>query len=221
MNIVVAPDSYKASVDLSNLNQQVRNVSIKVASDVDNPLLGERGATFVYGPQKGLTEDRLEYYDTSVKRFSNLIEKAIGKSYSDASGAGASGGLGFAFLSIGGELVSGARLVAETMQVEDAIAKADLVITGEGQSDEQTLYGKAPGYIASVTKKYNIPVILVSGGLSGDIEKLCYDFSACFSIGNKPLTIAESIHMADQLLYEQIRQIMKLIKSLKKLPSGL
>ncbi|WP_047985979.1 glycerate kinase [Ornithinibacillus californiensis] len=206
-----------SSVDTSRLDSRLSSVSIKVACDVDNPLCGKRGATYVYGPQKGATDDRLEPYDQAIKKYANLIEEKVGGSYKELPGAGAAGGLGFALLALGAEIVPGARFIADVMNVEGAISDADLVFTGEGQSDEQTLYGKAPGYVASLANKYNVPVILLSGGLSGDLKELGRQFTACFSITNRPLSLEESIERSKELLYEQTRQILKLITSVRSL----
>ncbi|MEC5423032.1 glycerate kinase [Virgibacillus sp. C22-A2] len=201
-------------VDLSGIDHRLANVSIKVACDVDNPLCGEKGATKVYGPQKGATAEQLILYDKSLQRYGSLIEKEVNRSLVGISGSGAAGGLGFALLAIGANLVSGANLLADAMNVEQSIMKADLVITGEGQSDEQTLYGKAPGYIASLSKKHNVPVILISGSLSGDLNVLREKFSGCFSINTKPMSLKESMEKANVLLFEQTKQVIHLVDSI-------
>lgn len=204
------------SIDFSTLDARLHSVSIKVASDVDNPLCGIRGATYVYGPQKGATPDQLEKYDHSLKRYGSLMETEIEKSIMSRPGAGAAGGLGFAFLALGAELVSGAKLLAQNIQVEEEIKAADLVLTGEGQSDTQTLYGKAPSYIASLANMYQVPVVLISGSLSGNLDSLRHHFSGCFSIINQSLTLNECMNRADELLYEQTKQIIHFISMLKK-----
>lgn len=203
------------TIDMTGLDSRIKNTTIKVASDVKNPLCGKQGATYVYGPQKGLASDQLEEYDSSIRKFASLIEDNIGSSFMNLSGAGAAGGIGFALLVLGAEVASGAELIGKTIAVEEAIAGADLVITGEGKSDEQTLFGKAPGYIGSLANKHHVPVVLLSGGLAENIDKLGGQFTACFSITNKPLSLKESIEYANELLYEQTKQIMKLIVMLK------
>jgi len=200
------------TVDFSGIDTRLQNVSIKVATDVDNPLCGETGATYVYGPQKGAAPQQLESYDKAMKKFAHLVEKETGKQIMNTPGAGAAGGLGFALLSLGATLISGARLVAQTSKVEEAIRSSDLVITGEGQSDEQTLYGKAPGYIASLAKKYGVPAILLSGSLGGNANALREHFSGCFSIVNKPLTLEASMKNAGGLLTGQTEQVMNLVR---------
>ncbi|RKQ35868.1 glycerate kinase [Oceanobacillus halophilus] len=203
-------------ISFTDVDPRVYQVEMKVACDVDNPLCGNRGASVVFGPQKGASVDQIPVYDKALDHYGNLVEAEVGKSLKKVPGAGAAGGTGFAFLSIGAELVSGAELMAKAMKLEDDIKQADLVFTGEGQSDEQTMYGKAPGYVAQLAKKYKVPVILLSGSLTGDIEKLQDRFSGCFSIINKPLTLEECIEHAQDLLYGQTKQIMYLMESLKK-----
>ncbi|WP_172371746.1 glycerate kinase [Sporosarcina jiandibaonis] len=202
-------------ISFSELDSRLAEVDIKIASDVDNPLCGEKGASAVYGPQKGATLAQVKKYDLALDHFGDLIEAAVHKSIKTIPGAGAAGGLGFALLAIGANITSGAELLADAVNMEDAIRNADLVITGEGQSDEQTLYGKAPGYIASLATKHNVPVVLISGSLK-DVEKLSSSFAGCFSIINKPLSLESCMEHADSLLYEQTKQIVQLASVIRQ-----
>lgn len=195
------------SINLANLDTRLSKVTIKVACDVDNPLCGPEGASAIYGPQKGATKEQIDQYDLSLNNLGVLMESEISRPLKDVPGAGAAGGLGFAFLTLGAHLLSGAKLLAETMKLEEAIKNADLVITGEGQSDRQTLYGKAPGYIARLSKKYKVPVVLISGSLK-DHDQLLHSFTGCFSIVDRPLTLKDSMEQANILLYNQTRQII-------------
>lgn len=199
-----------ANVDISGLDPRFKGIHIKVASDVTNPLCGEEGASAIYGPQKGATKAQIITYDRALKNFSYQIESALDDTFQNISGAGAAGGLGFGLLTLGAELVSGATLLGEAMDVEGAIAKADFVLTGEGQSDVQTLYGKAPGYVASLAKKHQIPIILISGSIK-DNDELSRMFSGSFSMINKPLTLDQCMLKAETLLYEQTKQIIQLL----------
>ncbi|GAA0596655.1 glycerate kinase [Virgibacillus siamensis] len=203
-------------VDFSKIDSRLLNTDIQVACDVDNPLCGERGATKVYGPQKGATDKQLEQYDIALNKYGDVLEGVHGRYYQNIPGAGAAGGLGFALMTLGADLVSGAELLAEAMNVESAIKGADLVLTGEGQSDEQTLYGKAPGYIASLAQKHHVPVVLLSGSLDGDLDKLRERFTGYFSIVNKPLTLEACMENADELLYEQTKQVIHLLQNIMK-----
>lgn len=199
-------------VSFADIDFRLNTADIKVACDVDNPLCGKNGATITYGPQKGATVKQIQGYDKALDHYGDAIESVLGKSLKEYPGSGAAGGLGFALLSIGANLVSGAKLLAEAMNLEETIEKADLVIAGEGQSDEQTLYGKAPGYVAELANKHHVPVVLISGSLDGDLDKLREQFTGCFSIINKPLSLEKCMEEAENLLYEQTKQVIHLMK---------
>eukprot|EP00130_Batrachochytrium_dendrobatidis_P008646 XP_006683521.1 hypothetical protein BATDEDRAFT_15179 [Batrachochytrium dendrobatidis JAM81] len=154
-------------VSFKEIDPRLQEVKLTVASDVDNPLCGSRGASIVFGPQKGASQTQVFQYDKALDYYGSLIEKEMNRMLKNVPGAGAAGGVGFALLALNAELVSGAELLANTMHLEDYIQKADLVITGEGRSDEQTLYGKAPGFVASLAVKHDVPVVLLSGSLDG------------------------------------------------------
>lgn len=203
-----------ARINMDHLDSRLKEVKIKVACDVENPLTGEMGASAIYGPQKGASPEQVVAYDKAMERFSHLFSN---NRLSEIPGAGAAGGLGFAFLTLNSELVSGAKLVGEISQVEEAIQQADIVITGEGQSDEQTLFGKAPGYIAELARKHHVPVILISGSLKGNLTPLLEKFSGCFSILNQPVPIEECMERAEEFLFEQTRQVMNLVHGIRQL----
>ncbi|MFC7322767.1 glycerate kinase [Halobacillus campisalis] len=199
------------SVDFTSLDPRLKETTIRVACDVDNPLTGSRGATYVYGPQKGATEKQVEEYDQALEHFGRLVEEALGGNFSCEEGAGAAGGLGFAFLALGGRLFSGAELVSDAIQLEEAVKKSDMIITGEGQSDVQTLYGKAPGYVAKLAKENGKPVILLSGSLDGPMDELNTIFSGCFSIVPGPRSLGSCIENGEEYLFEACRQMAHLI----------
>ncbi|GGJ87310.1 glycerate kinase [Lentibacillus kapialis] len=203
-------------VSFKDIDSRLAEADIKVACDVDNPLSGEKGATNVYGPQKGLKTEELEHYDSALNRYGQAVESVLKKPFKNIPGAGAAGGLGFALLAVGGHLVSGAQFLADAMNAEEAIQEADLVLTGEGQSDEQTLYGKAPGYVASLAQKHQVPIVLISGSLDGDLDTLREKFSGYFSIVHKPMSLEACMEQAEDLLYEQVKQVMHLIGHLLK-----
>ncbi|WP_174612919.1 glycerate kinase [Virgibacillus ihumii] len=203
-------------VSFADIDPRLSRASIKVACDVDNPLYGANGASVVYGPQKGTTDKQVPIYDNALANFSSVIENQLKKTFHDTEGAGAAGGLGFALLILGAELVSGAELVADASFMKDAIKQADLIITGEGQSDEQTLYGKAPGYIADLAQFYEIPALLISGSLAGDHNKLRSKFHGCFSAVTQPMTIDECMKHAEKLLYNQTKQIVDFVYGMRK-----
>lgn len=197
-------------VDFSSIDPRLQKVTIQIASDVNNPLCGRQGASFVYGRQKGATDEQICAYDESLKRYGTLITEEIGDNFMNEEGAGAAGGLGFALMTLGGKVVSGAQLIADYLEIEKHLQNAHLVITGEGQSDSQTLHGKAPAHIATLASRYNVPTLLISGGLR-ETEQLNKLFTSCFSITNRPLSVHQCIKQADILLEEKVEQVMRLL----------
>ncbi|WP_162052778.1 glycerate kinase [Pontibacter pamirensis] len=198
-------------VDFSNLHPKLKACRFRIASDVENPLCGENGASYVFGPQKGATAEQLRILDEGMRNYANLLEEHLKTKFQTIPGAGAAGGLGFGFLALGAEIVSGSQVVAEAAGLENHIRVADWVITGEGQSDYQTLYGKAPFYVAGLAKKYGVGAILISGGLGKGHEQLLEHFVSCHSIVNAPITLEQAIAQAQPLLFSCARNIARLI----------
>jgi len=133
-------------VNFESMDPRIFQSTIIIASDVDNPLCGKNGATHVFGPQKGATEEQVQLFDQAMKNYAQLMEQEIRRNIVETPGAGAAGGLGFALLALGGQLESGAKVVAKAVALEELLSDADFLITGEGRSDVQTLHGKAPSY---------------------------------------------------------------------------
>ena len=183
-----------------------------IACDVTNPLCGERGCSAVYAPQKGATPESIPIMDAYMRNFARLTAETLGVDNSSVSGAGAAGGLGFAFMSyLGGRLESGIDLVIRETRLEDEIRTSDLVITGEGRLDRQTVMGKAPIGVAAIGKKYSLPVIAVSGCVSEGAE-LCNDhgIDAYFPILRAPCTLAEAMDRtnAERNLADTVEQAL-------------
>ncbi|CAN7154411.1 glycerate kinase family protein [Rossellomorea sp. LjRoot5] len=200
-----------SSVDWSTLHPLVNDCTFHIASDVENPLCGEKGASSVFGPQKGATKRQVKELDQQLLHYSQLLKGVNGSDFKDTNGAGAAGGLGFSFLHLNGKIQSGAKLVAEASDLSAAIWKADWVLTGEGQSDYQTLFGKLPSYVASIAKQHHTPVSLVAGSLGEGFQHLYEDFTSCHSIAIGPMTLAESISRAEELLYHETRNIARIL----------
>ena len=182
-------------IDVSNLAPEIADSRFYVACDVKNPLCGEHGCSAVFGPQKGATPDMVKEMDQDLSRYAALTEQVTGKDAKDASGAGAAGGLGFAFLSyLNAELRSGISLVMEQTGIEDAIKDADLVLTGEGRLDGQSVMGKVPVGVASVAKKHGKTVLALSGCIAPD-ARLCneHGIDAFFPILPAPCTLDEAM----------------------------
>ena len=149
------------------------SVQVKVACDVDNPLTGPRGASAVYGPQKGADEQAVRELDAALARLAAVIEGDLRMRVADVPGAGAAGGTGAGMIAfLDAQLVPGAPLVVEASGFDAKLQGADLVITGEGQADEQTAYGKAPGEVAKRAQKARIPVLLIAGSKGPGWEAL-------------------------------------------------
>ncbi|MFC7490874.1 MULTISPECIES: glycerate kinase [unclassified Knoellia] len=153
-----------AGVDLTGLHPRLPEVELHVACDVDNPLTGVRGAAAVYGPQKGADPEQVEALDAALSRWADLLDTATGAEGRDVPGAGAAGGVGYAALvALGGRLRPGVELALDLTGFARALEGADLVVTGEGSLDEQTLNGKAPAGVARAARAHGIPVVAVAG----------------------------------------------------------
>ncbi len=162
-----------ATLDLAGLHPGLADAGITIASDVDNPLLGPTGAAAVYGPQKGAGPDLVATLDRSLGRWADVVATATGADRRDDPGAGAAGGVGFAGIAVlGAELRPGAEVVQELTGLVKALVGADLVVTGEGSLDRQTLSGKAPVGVAAAAGAAGVPVVAVAGRCLLDAETL-------------------------------------------------
>lgn len=173
-----------ASINLANLDSRLSDIKIDVACDVNNPLTGERGAAAIFGPQKGATLEMVSQLDDCLGQFAAIVERDLGKQIKDVSGAGAAGGLGGGLLAfLPAELKRGVEIVIEAAGLADLVQGADLVITGEGKIDGQTIFGKTPIGVAKTAKKYGIPVIGIAGNVADDSQVVhAYGLDAVFSI---------------------------------------
>ncbi|MEC4016923.1 glycerate kinase [Streptomyces sp. H27-D2] len=156
-----------ATADLSGLDPRLARVSIVLASDVDNPLTGPKGAPAVYGPQKGADEQDVATLDAALSHYARVLEKTAMPTVAQSPGAGAAGGIGYgALVGLGATFRPGIDVMLDVLGFADALDRADLVITGEGSLDEQTLHGKAPAGVAAAARAQNIEVIAVCGRLT-------------------------------------------------------
>ncbi|HEY5523966.1 MAG TPA: glycerate kinase [Clostridium sp.] len=202
------------SIDLSEIDSRIKQCNIVVACDVDNPLCGEKGASFIFGPQKGADENMIITLDKNLLLYAEMIEQYLGVSIMDYPGAGAAGGLGGGLLAfLNAKLQPGINIVIETTDLEEKLKDADLVITGEGMIDYQTQYGKTPYGVAKLAKKYNIPVIAIAGGIGKGAEELYSKvFDSIFSIVDKPMQLEEAIENSELLLQNTAERIMRVLK---------
>ncbi len=184
-----------ASIRTDHVLPELRECSFKIACDVTNPLCGTNGATYIYGPQKGVTEDLRDELDAAMAGYAQVTKTCIGTDYMESEGAGAAGGLGFAFLSyLHADLQPGIELVLEAVGMEKTMEGADLVFTGEGRLDGQTAMGKAPVGIAKLAKKHGAKVVALAGAVIEGAEK-CNDsgIDAFFPILRRIVTLDEAM----------------------------
>ena len=201
-------------VDASGLDPRILGSDIKVMTDVNNPLCGDQGATAIFGSQKGVGSADLEPYDVAIARYAQLAEAAlkppVTRRAADAPGAGAAGGLGFGLHLLGGTFVGGADLVADAIGLDAALTSADWVITGEGKSDRQTLSRKAPLVVAERARAQGVPATLLSGSVDASaLPVLGEHFAGCFALADGPMTLAECLGRAAELLADRSEQVAR------------
>ncbi len=199
-----------ASVDAGPFDARLKECRILVASDVQNSLCGKDGASAVYGPQKGATPEQVEALDRELERYAGLLEEATGCSFKDRPGAGAAGGAGFALLIAGAKLMPGAELIGSAANLPGKLTDADWVITGEGKSDNQTLFGKLPVYVARQAKAAGARSLLISGSLGPQSEQLNSEFFACFSCVPRPMPLSDCLDQARDNLYHTAVNVVRL-----------
>lgn len=196
---------------------ELKDCSFRIACDVTNPLCGANGCSAVYGPQKGATDDMIQQMDQWLASYAGLTGKLFPNADPDKPGAGAAGGLGFAFFTfLNATLESGVKIVLEETRLEDYIKNSDIVITGEGRLDGQTVMGKAPIGVAEIAKKFQKPVIAFSGSVTRDAV-VCNNkgIDAFFPILRGITTLDEALQpeIAGQNMSETVEQVFRLIQT--------
>ncbi|EIZ1360751.1 glycerate kinase [Vibrio vulnificus] len=187
-----------ATIDCSQLDPRLAQVRLEVACDVDNPLCGTKGASAVFGPQKGATPEMVKILDENLAHYAAIIKQQLGANVRDMAGAGAAGGMGAALLGLlNAELRPGIEIVMDAVRLDEIVADADLVITGEGRIDSQTIHGKTPIGVARTAKKHGLPVIGIAGCLSADCGVVHeHGLDAVFAVVNRsvdlPTALAEA-----------------------------
>lgn len=194
-----------ARIDMSDIDPRISKVTIEAVCDVDNPLYGPQGAAYVYAPQKGATPEQVKELDEGLQNLAQRIQEDLGIDVRTIEGAGAAGGLGaglHAFLDA--RLCKGIDLIFDLVGLHDKLKGADLVLTGEGQIDYQTVFGKAPGGVGAAAKAQNIPCFAIAGSIGKDLGTLHETgIDAVFSLCPGPITLHESM----QLSKENIRRV--------------
>jgi glycerate kinase len=197
------------SIDLSGLDKRLQHVEIICACDVSNPLTGTSGASYVYAKQKGASEDMLVVLDSNLSNYAAVIKASLNKDLEHIPGTGAAGGTAIGLLAfLDATLVPGIDLITELLQLEKHIKEAQLVVTGEGKIDVQTLHGKTIMGIASLAKKHGVPVLVFTGSIGQGISEI-YDqgVTAIFSIVNKPMSLETAIKNATKLLHASVTNV--------------
>ena len=204
------------TIDRFKIHPLLKNVKIKVACDVRNPLLGPSGATRVYGIQKGATPEMLKTLEANMTHFARIIQHELGKDVAGIPGAGAAGGLGAGLMAFcHSEMVSGFELISKMVNLEDRIREASLVFTAEGKIDSQTVFGKTVSGVARLAKKYKVPAIALAGMVSDDLTELYEQgLTSVFAIGNQPMSLKTSKLLAEELLAGTSERIIRLVRGL-------
>ncbi len=211
-----------ARADASALDARLADGEITIMSDVDNPLAGARGATAIFGPQKGVEAGQVAAIDATLARYAAIVEAAIGRRASERPGAGAAGGLGHALMLAGGTMRSGAQVVADLIGLDAALAGADWAITGEGRSDAQTLLSKGPCIVADRARARGVPVTLLSGAVdAASLPALHARFDGgCFALPAGPATLDACVRDAAALLADRAEAVARLFSAARRNSSG-
>ncbi|MDI6917449.1 MAG: glycerate kinase [Thermoplasmatales archaeon] len=202
-------------IDISEMDKRIAETEIVVACDVSNPLTGVCGAANVYGRQKGATPKMVKELDNYLEHFARIAEKDLGKKVKGIPGAGAAGGTSAGLMVfLDAKLKPGAELVAEYLKLSEHIKDADLVVTGEGKIDSQTVYGKTPVGVAKIAKKFGTPIIIIAGQISEGAEKLyAHGIDAMLSTAQGPISLEESISNAEKLVVSASESAARMLKT--------
>ncbi|MEL7896849.1 glycerate kinase [Vreelandella neptunia] len=201
-----------ASLELNGLDPRLAKLTLEAAVDVDNPLLGEHGASAVFGPQKGASPEEVEQLDRALGHFADISAQALGDDYRKLPGAGAAGGMGFAAKAfLNATLKPGIEMIMQQADMASLLACADLVITGEGRLDGQSLAGKTPIGVSRAAKRLRKPVIVLAGSL-GDGWQACFDegVTAAFALADGPMTLADALPRTAELLEARCESLLRL-----------
>ncbi|EIC9801248.1 glycerate kinase [Vibrio cholerae] len=199
-------------IDLQDFDPRLQNCDILVACDVNNPLCGDKGASVVFGPQKGATPEDVQLLDGALRQFGLLTEKVTGKMVLESAGAGAAGGMGAALLAYTqARLRPGIEIVLETVQFAHQVSDADLVITGEGRIDSQTVHGKTPMGVAKVAKRFDVPVLALCG-CTGDNYQAVYQcgIDAVFAAVPRAMSLEDALKESDFNLADLAENVARL-----------
>ncbi|MCK6207060.1 glycerate kinase [Bacillus infantis] len=200
-------------IDISNLDRRIYKTEIIIMSDVTNPLCGENGASYIYGPQKGATDETIKLLDNNLNHYASVLKDKLGKDVKNMEGAGAAGGLGAGILAFCNGIMSpGIDKVLEVSGLNEHLNDADLVITGEGRIDYQTLYGKVAVGVGKRSLSKNVPVVAIVGSIGeGASEVYSQGINAIFDIVDKPMSLTDAMENVSSLLEQAAENVMRLI----------
>jgi len=200
-------------IDLSSIDLRLENTEIVIMSDVTNPLCGLNGAAYIYGPQKGATHEMVKQLDSNLKYYAEAIRKQLGKDILDVPGAGGAGGLGAGLIAFcNASIYSGIDMILDINKIDQHLVDADLVITGEGQIDNQSINGKVPVGVAKRALKYDVPVIAIVGSIGeGASEVYGYGIKAIFDIITRPMTLSEAMENVSELIEHTAENTMRML----------
>jgi len=202
------------SIDVSGMDERINNCEVILACDVENPLCGPTGATYIFGPQKGAKDGVLEILDKNLEHYADVIKSTLDVDIKDYPGAGAAGGLGGGALAfLNAKMRKGVEIVIDMVELDGYVKDADLVITGEGMMDFQTQFGKTPFGVAKTAKKYDVPVIALVGKIGKGADAL-YDLGidSIFSIVDGPMSLEDAMANGGKLLEDAAERVMRLYR---------
>ncbi|MBC3239588.1 glycerate kinase [Pseudomonas lurida] len=207
-----------ATIDLGQLDPRLAQVRFDIAADVNNPLCGPHGASAIFGPQKGANPEQVQELDAALGHFADHCASVLPKDVRDEPGSGAAGGLGFAAKAfLGAQFRAGVEVVAELVGLDEAVRGADLVITGEGRFDAQTLRGKTPFGVARIAQRHNVPVIVIAGTLGDGYEQMyAHGVATAFALPSGPMSLEQACSEAPRLLSERAADIARLWRTAGK-----
>ncbi|MFP3492775.1 glycerate kinase [Pseudomonas sp. R11F] len=200
-----------AHLNLERLDPRLAQVQFEIAADVNNPLCGPQGASAIFGPQKGANPAQVQQLDAALGHFADHCARVLPKDVRDEPGSGAAGGLGFAAKAfLGAQFRAGVEVVAELVGLDAAVRGADLVITGEGRFDAQTLRGKTPFGVARIAQRHQVPVIVIAGTLGDGYEQMyAHGVAAAFALPNGPMSLEQACAEAPRLLRERAADVAR------------
>ena len=204
-----------ARIDISQLDPRLAGCRIEVACDVTNPLTGKEGASVVFGPQKGATAEMIPRLDRALTHYAQLIARDLDVNVLELAGGGAAGGMGAALYAFcGAQLRRGIEIVTDALRLDACVADADLVVTGEGRIDSQTIHGKVPVGVAKIAKRYNKPVIGIAGSLTADVGVVHqHGLDAVFSVIYTICSLDEALKNANENVRMTARNVAATLKA--------